>query len=71
MSDEHEQKITEVVRKYRELESGEDGGVGVSLPGSPDALPVYPGGARAFTPAAPPLVVLRLRVLPDFVTKCS
>ena len=52
MSDEREQKVTEVVQKYRELESGEAGGVGVSLPGAPDALPVYAGGARAFTPAA-------------------
>ncbi len=52
MSDEYEQKVTEVVQKYRELESGEAGGVGVSLPGAPDALPVYSGGARAFTPAA-------------------
>ena len=52
MSDEYEQKVTEVVQKYRELESGEAGGVGVSLPGAPDALPVYAGGARAFTPAA-------------------
>lgn len=52
MSDEHEQKVTEVVQKYRELESGPAGGVGVSLPGAPDALPVYSGGARAFTPAA-------------------
>jgi hypothetical protein len=32
VSDEHEQKITEVVRKYRELESGEDGGVGGPSP---------------------------------------
>ncbi len=52
MSDEYEQKVTEVVQKYRELESGPAGGVGVSLPGAPDALPVYAGGARAFTPAA-------------------
>ncbi len=52
MSDEYEQKVTEVVQKYRELESGPAGGVGVSLPGTPDALPVYAGGARAFTPAA-------------------
>jgi hypothetical protein len=52
MSGEREQKVTEVVQKYRELESGEAGGVGVSLPGAPDALPVYAGGARAFTPAA-------------------
>ena len=51
MSDEYEQKVTEVVQKYRELESGPAGGVGVSLPGAPDALPVYAGGARAFTPA--------------------
>jgi hypothetical protein len=52
VSDEYEQKVTEVVQKYRELESGPAGGVGVSLPGAPDALPVYAGGARAFTPAA-------------------
>ena len=52
MSDEYEKKVTEVVQKYRELESGPAGGVGVSLPGAPDALPVYAGGARAFTPAA-------------------
>ncbi len=52
MSDEYDQKVTEVVQKYRELESGPAGGVGVSLPGAPDALPVYAGGARAFTPAA-------------------
>ncbi len=52
MSDEYEQKVAEVVQKYRELESGPAGGVGVSLPGAPDALPVYAGGARAFTPAA-------------------
>jgi hypothetical protein len=52
VSDEHEQKVTEVVQKYRELESGPAGGVGVSLPGAPDALPVYAGGAKAFTPAA-------------------
>ena len=52
MSDDYEQKVTEVVQKYRELESGPAGGVGVSLPGAPDALPVYAGGARAFTPAA-------------------
>jgi hypothetical protein len=51
VSDEHEQKVTEVVQKYRELESGPAGGVGVSLPGAPDALPVYAGGAKAFTPA--------------------
>ena len=52
MSDEYEQKVTEVVQKYRELRSGPAGGVGVSLPGAPDALPVYAGGARAFTPVA-------------------
>jgi hypothetical protein len=52
VSDEREQKVAEVVQKYRELESGPAGGVGVSLPGAPDALPVYAGGARAFTPAA-------------------
>jgi hypothetical protein len=52
VSDEYEQKVTGVVQKYRELESGPAGGVGVSLPGAPDALPVYAGGARAFTPAA-------------------
>jgi hypothetical protein len=52
VSDEYEQKVTEVVQKYRELESGPAGGVGVSLPGAPDALPVYAGGARAFTPTA-------------------
>ena len=52
MSGEREQKVTEVVQKYRELDSGEAGGVGVSLPGAPDALPGYSGGARAFTPAA-------------------
>ena len=52
MSDEYEQKVAEVVQKYWELESGPAGGVGVSLPGARDALPVYAGGARAFTPAA-------------------
>ncbi len=52
MSDEYEQKVTEVVQKFRDLGSGPAGGVGVSLPGAPDALPVYAGGARAFTPAA-------------------
>ena len=52
MSDEYEQKVTEVVQKFRDLGSGPAGGVGVSLPGAPDALPVYEGGARAFTPAA-------------------
>jgi hypothetical protein len=52
VSDEYEQKVTEVVQRYRELESGPAGGVGESLPGAPDALPVYAGGARAFTPAA-------------------
>ena len=52
MSDEREQKVAEVVQKYRDLGSGPAGGVGVSLPGAPDALPVYAGGARAFTPAA-------------------
>lgn len=52
MSEKREQMIAEVVGKYRELASGPAGGVGVSLPGAPDALPVYTGGARAFTPAA-------------------
>jgi hypothetical protein len=52
VSGEYEQNVAEVVQKYRELESGPAGGVGVSLPGAPDALPVYAGGARAFTPAA-------------------
>ena len=32
MSDEYEQKVTEVVQKYRELESGPAGGAGLSLP---------------------------------------
>ncbi len=52
MSDEREQKVAEVVQKFRDLGSGPAGGVEVSLPGAPDALPVYAGGARAFTPAA-------------------
>lgn len=52
MSDEYEQKVAEVVQKFRDLGSGPAGGVRVSLPGAPDALPVYEGGARAFTPAA-------------------
>jgi hypothetical protein len=52
MSEEREQKVAEVVQKFRDLGSGPAGGVRVSLPGAPDALPVYEGGARAFTPAA-------------------
>jgi hypothetical protein len=52
VSDEYEQKVAEVVQKFRDLGSGPAGGVRVSLPGAPDALPVYEGGARAFTPAA-------------------
>jgi hypothetical protein len=51
VSDEHEQKVAEVVQKFRDLGSGPAGGVGGSLPGAPDALLVYAGGARAFTPA--------------------
>jgi hypothetical protein len=52
MNEEHEQKVAQVVERFRELESGPAGGVEVSLPGAPDTLPVYAGGARAFTPAA-------------------
>jgi hypothetical protein len=52
VSDEYEQRVAEVVQKFRDLGSGPAGGVRVSLPGAPDALPVYEGGARAFTPAA-------------------
>ena len=52
MSEEREQQVAEVVQKYRELASGPAGGVMTSLPGAPDALPVYAGQARAFTPAA-------------------
>jgi hypothetical protein len=52
VSDEREQKVVEVAQKYREPESEPAGGVGVSVPGAPDALPVYSGGAKAFTPAA-------------------
>jgi hypothetical protein len=51
MSEERERKVDRVVQNYRDLASGPAGGVGVSLPGSPDALPVYSGGAKAFTPA--------------------
>jgi hypothetical protein len=52
MGEAREQKVAEVVQKYRDLGSGPADGVRVSLPGAPDALPVYAGGARAFTPAA-------------------
>jgi hypothetical protein len=54
--DERERVVDEVVEKFRALESGPAGGVSVSLPGAPDALPVYAGGAGAFTPAATALL---------------